>query len=105
MLGKGKQLLLSIVDTAPAVCHDAINLIFFARQKSFHFRTTIVPGGIYTADRTILESEFYVNPEREDDFRKHLKRYLLTRMCREYSEQGEPLWKMETKIGQNDMGR
>ena len=49
MLGKGKQLLLSIVDTVPAACHDAINLIFFARQKSFHLHTTIVPGWIETA--------------------------------------------------------
>ena len=49
MLGKGKQLLLSIVDTAPAVCHDAINLIFFARQKSFHLHTAIVPRGMQTA--------------------------------------------------------
>ena len=47
MLGKGKQLLLSIVDTAPAVCHDAINLIFFARQKSFHLRAAIVPERMY----------------------------------------------------------
>ena len=46
LMGKGKQLLLSIVDTVPAACHDAINLIFFARQKSFHLHTTIVPGGI-----------------------------------------------------------
>ena len=42
MLGKGKQLLLSIVDTAPDVSHDAINHIFFARQKSFHLSTAIV---------------------------------------------------------------
>ena len=48
MLGKGKQLLLSIVDTAPAVSHDAINLIFFARQKSFHLHTAIVPNWMQT---------------------------------------------------------
>ena len=105
MMGKGKQLLLSIVDTAPAVCHDAINLIFFARQKSFHFHTIIVPGGIYTANRTILESEVYVYSGQENNFGRHFKRYLLTLICREHSEQGEPLWKMEAKIGQNDMGR
>ena len=106
-MGKGKQLLLSIVDTVPAACHDAIKPYFLCSAEIIPFPHHNRSGRdiLYTADRTILESEFFVNPERKDDLRKHLKRYLLTRMCREYSEQGEPLWKMEAKIGQNDMGR
>ena len=103
MLGKGKQLLLSIVDTAPAVSHDAINLIFFARQKSFHLRTAIV------LKRMCMRSH--------DSETRNSRSWCCETSgtppenpaCGladwEHSLRGETLREMETKIGQNDMGR
>ena len=105
MTGKGKQLLLSIVDTVPAACHDAIKPYFLCSAEIIPSPHHNRPGRDINRNRTILESEVYVYSGHENNFGKHSKRYLLTLMCREHSEQDEPLWKMETKIGQNDMGR